>query len=124
MADGSLADPAELAFASVNKKALGEVAGLAVGVDEVAEGGAALLDGFAEDLADGFDEAGELRAGKSGCGSGRADAGAEERFAGVDVANADDDLVVHDDLLDRSLASGAGVFEDGGRELVGQRLGS
>lgn len=116
--DGGLADAAGFTGAAVNEELLFEVAGLAVGVEEVAEGGAALFDGVGEDLFDGGCEFGGAGFGEAFGGGARADAGAEEGFGGVDVADTDDDFGVHDDDLDGGAAGLAGGVEAGCGEVV------
>lgn len=56
MADWGAADPTGLVFPFIDEESLAKVAGLAVGVEEVAQGGAALVDGIRKDLPDGDDE--------------------------------------------------------------------
>ena len=53
VADGRATNPTGLTLAVVNEEPLLEVSGVALGVEEVAQGGATLLDGFGEHLANG-----------------------------------------------------------------------
>ena len=52
------------------------------------------------------------------------DAGAEQRLARVDVADADDDSAVHHVLLDRDAPIAARAPQIVGVELVAERLGA
>ena len=61
VADRGGADSAGLALALVDEELLAEVAGLAVGVEEISQGGAALGDGFFQDRPDRGDQLGEAR---------------------------------------------------------------
>lgn len=56
MGDRGFACAAGFAFAVVNEQSLFEIAGFAIGFEEITEGGAALGDGFGEDFLDGGDE--------------------------------------------------------------------
>lgn len=118
MADRGGAVGAGMAGALVDAELLLEVAGLAVGVDEIPQGGASLFDRLVENLADGFDQTGELWQGQAvgrGCG---ANAGQIEGFAGVDIAHSDHNFWVHDHLLDRRFSAGTGELELGRSEVV------
>src|SRR5207342_3400745 len=75
------------ALAAVDLQLLLEVAGRAVGVDEIAQGGAAALDRVEEDALDGFDQPAVAFARNSSGGARRGDAGGEQRLGGVDVAH-------------------------------------
>mgnify|MGYP001612055728 CR=1 FL=1 len=81
-----------------------EVAGLARGVDEIAQGAASKLNGFGQGRADFFDKSCAARQTEFSCGELRSDAGAEQGLVGVDVAYADHDAVVHDALFDADSA--------------------
>ena len=93
-----------------------EVAGLARGVDEVAQRAAAELDSFGQRRADFFDQFCAARKAEFSGGELRPDAGAEQGFVGVDVADADHDAVVHDALLDADAATSRGLVEIAGIE--------
>lgn len=100
VADGAGAGAAGQAGAAVDCEFLFEVSGLAFGVYEVAQGGAALGDGFPEDLADGGYEASGFWFGDFVSREEGMDFAAEEAFRGVDVADADDGGGVHEGDLD------------------------
>ena len=98
--DWRVAGVAGLGFAIVDAECLFEVAGFATFVEEIAQGGAAHFDGGGEDFADGGREAFEAWEADFAGGEGGANAGHEEGFAGVDVADADDAVAVHDEGFD------------------------
>ncbi len=106
-ADGGAAMRAGFAFAIVHGEADAEVAGSAFGGDEVAQRRAALFDGLGQYFTHGFGD--ERIAGEADApgGAARMDAGAPERFVGVDVADAGDDVRIHQEGLDRSAAAAA-----------------
>lgn len=56
MGDDCFADAAWFVFSAINEKALFEIAGLSVGIEEIAESCSALCDGFREHFADRGDE--------------------------------------------------------------------
>ena len=113
---GLLAATARLAGALVDEQLLAEVARLAVGAEEVAQGGAACLDRSASTAPDRGDQPGEPRPRHPVGGGPRPDAGAEQRLAGVDVAHPDDHLGVHDHQLDRRARDRGMRPSDGRRE--------
>ena len=113
-----------LGFAIVDAEGLFEVAGFAAFVEEIAQGGAAHFDGGGEDFADGGREAFEAREADFASGEGGADAGHEEGFAGVDVADADDAVAVHDEGLDGGLAVAGEVVEVAGGEVGAEGFGA
>src|SRR5690348_473708 len=102
--DGCAGDAARIAFAAVHVIVELEVPRLARRIDVVAQRAAALGDGFGEHVAHRVDEAREARLRKPAGGHGGPDAGTEQRFVGVDVADADDEVIVHERLLDRDAA--------------------
>ena len=94
-----------LAGAAIDAVLLLEIAGVAVAVDEIAQGAAARGDRQIQDVLHSRRQSGAaVLAQPSGCGF-RADAGGKQRFVGVDVADADDDVAVHQELLDRGSAA-------------------
>jgi hypothetical protein len=103
--DWRLADAAGLAGAGVDAVFELEEASDAVGVDVVGDGGAPELDGVFEDVAEGVAETGELGAGEATGVPTRADAGAEECFVGVDIADAVEERLVEQGGLDGGLAT-------------------
>jgi hypothetical protein len=107
--DGGSADEAGLAGALVDLVAELEEAADAVGVDVVGDGGAAELNGVAQDFDEGGAEPDELGAGEARGLAARADVGEEEGLVGVDVADAVEQGLVEQ----RGLDGGAAVAEDG-----------
>ena len=88
--DGCSAAGAGPVGALVDLEAFFEAAHIAIGVAEIAESGAAMSDGALENRSDGGAElAGLLVGDMAGWGSG-VDAGGEEGFIDVDVAQACD----------------------------------
>ncbi len=119
MADGCLAGAAGEAFAAIDREALFKIAGLAIGFYEIAEGGAALGDGFLQDLTDGGDEAGGFGLGDFAGGEEGMDFTAEEAFGSVDIADAYDGGGVHEGYFDGDIASFEGFVEVlGGKRLA------
>src|SRR5690606_35418542 len=113
---------AELPTTTIDEQFLLEVARLAVAADEIAQGGASALDGLGENLPDRL---GELQVACPGNGPGgttRIDAGGEQRFASVDVADAHHHGVVHDERLDRHAAPARQAKQPVTIEIVAQRL--
>jgi len=102
--DGSGADAAGLAGARVDVMAELEEAGDAVCVDVVGDRGAAQLNGFGEDFHQCVAEAGELGARETAGVAGGADAGVEECFVGVDVADTVEERLVEERRFDGSFA--------------------
>ncbi len=122
--EGGGAVVAELAGAAVDLVLELEEAADAVGVDVVGDGGAAELDGVGEDLLEGGVEADELGAGEAAGVAGGADAGAEEAFVGVDVADAVEDGLVEEGGLDGELTAAEEVGEVGGGDGGGFGAGA
>lgn len=122
MADRRAADAAGFALPFVDEEPLLEVTGLAVGVEEIPQGGAAFTDRVREHLADGLDEFSEAGFGNLVRHGLRPDAGAEQGFGRVDVSHAHHRLRVHDDELDRGGAFRADLAEVRGGEILFQRL--
>jgi len=100
-ADGLAAAGAGLAGAAIDPQRAGEVAGVAVFLHEVPQTGAALGDGGGEHGLDARGETFIARQRDAPGGPRGMDAGAVQGLAGVDVADADDDMAVHDEGLDR-----------------------
>ena len=97
------------------------VAGAAVCIDVVAQGGPAGADGACEGLADGPAEAAGLLAVEGASRLQRVDSGAKEGLVGIDVADAGDDLLIEQRRFDRPAGGG-----QGGSQVVvadGQRIG-
>ena len=122
--DWRVAGVAGLGFAIVDAEGLFEVAGFATFVEEIAQGGAAHFDGGGEDFADGGREAFEAWEADFAGGECGANAGHEEGFAGVDVADADDAVAVHDEGFDGGLAVAGEVVEVAGGEVGAEGFGA
>ena len=120
---GCAADPARLAVALVNVELLAEVAGIAVGADVVAQRGAADLHGHGQRRLDGARQLRAFHARQRTRLATRANARAEQRFARVDVADADHEPCIHDQLLDGDAAASRDLPEVCRIELVFERLG-
>src|SRR5258706_2420972 len=104
----SFAADTGLAFARVDAVEELEAAFFAVGVDVVAQGAAAMVDGAAKNQLDGAVEAEDLVASQAVAGCGGVDAAVEEGFVGVDVADAG-----HEALVEERGFDGAGGFGEG-----------
>src|SRR5581483_9456798 len=120
--DGRAADQAGFAFAPVNAVLELEKAGVAVCVDIVGNRGAAGGDGFVEDRLEPVEEALHLVAAHAGSAAARADAGAEQRLVGVDVAHAAQQLLVQERALHRRPAAAEQAGEEFESDV--ERLGS
>ena len=92
---------AGFALAIVDIEFLFEVARVAVLTNKVTQGGASLVDGFLQHLFDLHTQLGKPSGGDVTRLSPGVDAAAEQGLAGVDIADANDHLVIHDVLLDR-----------------------
>ena len=86
--DGRTADAAGLAGATVRVMMELKEAGDSVGIYVVGYGGATELNGLSENFEKGFAKASQLGAGEAAGLAGWANAGVEERFVSVDVADA------------------------------------
>ena len=117
--DGCVADEAGEVGALVDLMAELEEAADAVGVDVVGDGGAAELDGLAQDSDQRCAQPGELGARKARGLAARADAGEEDCLVGVDVADAVEERLVEQ----RGLDGGAAVAEEGDEVFEGNGEG-
>jgi len=104
-ADRRAADEAGLSLAGIDAVLDLEEAGFTVGVDVVGDRRAAGADGGLKDGSKGFVEAREARAGEAAGNACGADAGAEETFVGVDVADAVEERLVEERGFDGKLAA-------------------
>ena len=121
--DHGVTAAAVFVFPIVNFKLLFEVARLAVTPVKVSQRRAAGLDRAAQDIPDCLRKRIVSMAGNSsGCTLG-IDAGQEQRFARVDIADTDDDLGIHDELLDADLAPSRHSPKVFAIELITQWLG-
>ena len=75
-------------FAAVDAVLELEEAFFAVGIDVIGDRGAAERNGFAENFLQGREKLGELIAGYGGGAAAGTDSGAEQRFVGINVADA------------------------------------
>jgi hypothetical protein len=80
------------------------------------------LDGLGEHRADRGGEPFAVRAGQSARLTPRTDAGAEQRLAGVDVADTDHHLRIHDELFDRHTSFTRGTPQRAAVEAVLERF--
>lgn len=93
-----------------------------MGAAEVAQRAAAQLQGSSEHLAQRGQQTGATRLGEPASGQGGVDAGQEERFAGVDVAGADDGVSGQQRLLHRHAPAAPGGMQGIAAELGIERL--
>lgn len=122
--DGGVAGVASLGFPVVDAQGLFEVTRLAVLVEEVPQGGAAHFDGGGENLANGGGESFETWEADFAGGEGGANAGHKQGFTGINVANADDTMAVHDQGFDGGLAIAGEVVEMAGGEFRAEGFGA
>jgi len=115
--DGGFTADTWLIFASVDAVQELEATFFAVGIDVVAQGAAAVIDGAAENQLDGAIEAEDLLASETIGGDCRGNVAVEERFVGVDVADARDKALIEE----RGFYGAAGFGEALG-ELIGTDL--
>jgi len=116
------ATQAGFAAFAVHSEVDGEVAAGAVGLAEIAQGGAALCDGFLQDAFDSRRQRGTLSFIETGGTAGRVNAARVQRFGCVDVANADDVPLIHDVRFDRRRFAARLCVETGTVEGVIQRF--
>lgn len=98
--DGRSAAAAGLALALEHPEVVRVVADVAAGVDVVGERGAPVLHALGEGRLDALDEAGGLGAGEARALSRRGEAGEEAGLGGGDVADAGDEALIQQRLLD------------------------
>ncbi len=111
-----------LALAGVDAVEELEAAFFAVGVDVVAQGAAAMVDGAAENQLDGAVEAEDLVASQSVAGDRGVDSAVEEGFIGVDVADAGDEALVEEGGFNDAAGFGKALGELGGADC--ERFGA
>lgn len=85
-----------------------ESAFFAVGIDVVAQGAAAVVDGPAQNELDGAVEADDLLALQAIGGEGGVNAAMEKGFIGVDVADPRDEALIQQSCFDRTASPGKG----------------
>src|SRR5690349_5382392 len=120
--DGPATDATRLSLALVDVELLTKIARVAVGADIVTQCRAAHLHGHGER---GLDRPRELRAlGAAECPrlASRLHACAKQRFARVDVPDADDETRIHDQLLDGHRTAARDPEQIVGIEVVLERL--
>ena len=93
-ADGGFAAGAGFGLAVVDAVDFLEVAWVSVGVAVVAEGAAAVVDGAVQDFFDRPRKAADLLTAEAVGGSSRVDAGIEQGFIRVDVADAGEEFLI------------------------------
>jgi len=84
-----------LTLATVDLQPDREVAETALRRGVITKAGAPLLDSLGEHVTDRSGKNGEARERRPVAGAGRSDAGAKKRFGGIDVADAGDQALVH-----------------------------
>src|SRR5262245_18443012 len=123
MTNGRATLTAWLARALVHVQLLAKIAGHAFRIYVVAKRRTAALDRRAQHRLDCAHERRKFFLLQPASDAPRADAGAKKRLARVNVADADDDLAVHDLLLDGDAAAACCTCEVVAVEFIGQRLG-
>jgi len=123
LADRRLAAAARLAGALVDVELLAKIARCAVRVHVVAERRPALADRVAQHVANRLDDPLPLGAADAPRGPAWPHAGTEQRLACIDVADAYDRVLIHEEQLDRDLATACARREIFGVELPVERLG-
>ncbi len=120
--DRPLAVFAGLGLPAVNIQLDGKIASLTTGIGEVPKSRAAGLNGFFQDIPDaGMKEVCPAPTQAAGGAPGM-NTRAKESFAGIDVADADDDPGVHDVLLDGAATASTGGVKALPVECIRQRF--
>ncbi len=122
--DGISAVGAGLAFAPVYFQLPGEVAGVAVRLTEILQGGAALVDGAAQDFLHRLGEPIVPFPRNAATGPGGMDARLEKGFVGVDVAHAHHHVAVHEEGLHGDAPAARKPIEMLPVKIAGQRFGA
>src|ERR1700680_2052454 len=117
------ADTAGPASAFINIKSLAKISGIAVGADVVAQRGAAGANGRIQRRAHRASQASAIGTRQATRSAPGTDAGAEQGFAGVDVADSGDQPPVHQHLLDGGATAARDAMQILGIEFGFQRLG-
>ena len=108
--NGGFAADTGLVFTSINPVKKLEGPFFAIGIDVITQRAAAMVDGAAENELDRPIQSKDLLAGEQIARSGGINAGMEERFIGVDVADAGEDALIEKGSL--NCAAGFGkAFE-------------
>ena len=125
-ADGRTAGAAGLAGPLVDAHPVLEAAWYAVDivVGLIPGGGAAAVNALGEHLPNGVPEALPHGAGEAGGAAAGAEAGAEADLVGIDLADAGDDVLVHEHMLELGGPAGKSVREVVAGEVVGEGLGA
>src|SRR5690606_20405737 len=116
------AEGAGFAATAIHQQRLLKIAWFAVATDEVAQGGAALLNGALQYILDVARQpliAFETDAPGTTLGMNATE---EQRLIGVDIAHAHHDMAVHDETLDGAGAPARALEQIGAGELVAQGL--
>src|SRR4051794_26681578 len=109
LAHGCATFAARLFRALVNVELLSEISGQPVGTNVITQRSAANTNRHTQDRAHGPCQPRNFGSGKTARLAARADFGAKERFAGVDVPNTYNQLAVHQELLDGNPPSSGGL---------------
>ena len=104
--NGGLATDARFIFTSIDAVKKLEAACFAIGIDIVAQGAAAMVDGAAEDQFDGAIEAEDLLASQPIGGDGGMNPSVKERLVGVNVADAGDQTLIEQGGFDGAAGFG------------------
>src|SRR2546421_11628325 len=120
--NGGFAADTGLVFTSINPVKKLEGPFFAIGIDVVAQGAAAMVDGAAENELDRPVQSKDLVAGEQIARSGGINAGMEERFIGVDVADAGQDALIEKGGLNCPASFGKAFEKLLGTDL--ERLGA
>ena len=101
-----------------------KIAGHAVAAHVIADAASAGSDGFTQSFADEVSQRIATCAREPARGDAWTDTGAEQRFAGVDVAYTHDNMAVHDDKFDCGAALACAAKERCTVEIGRQRFGA
>ena len=101
-----------------------EISRLTIGLGEVLERGAALLNGSLEHLADGFSEVSEPSLADPASLALGVNACHVESLAGINISHTYYDVIVHDVLLDGFLALLRFFDQVAGAEIISEWLGT
>lgn len=115
-ADRRLAAETGLTFTVVDQQVLGEIAWIAVSVVKILKRCAATADGALQDILNGCAKRFVSYRGDSAGSTRRVDARHKQCLGSVDIADADHDFSVHDEIFHGSLAAS----REGPQQLSGE----
>ena len=121
-ADGPRASPARFSSAVIHQVLLLEIAGIPVSVQKIAQRAAARGERILQRFLHCLRQASASRPAQPTRRRQRMDAGPEQRLARIDVSDADDDRMVHQQLLDGDAPGARGTIQVVAVELTGKRL--